>query len=317
MKVREAKELVLNGIYRDLRESGAVVVVDAASPDPSDPGKFTIDGKSARAIHHFDGYYVPINLEWFGGSYDRPAINRGEFYWYVFAIPDFGRYMQPHYFVCDYLQVREWVLQFQAPAGRTHRNHKDWRADIRVDRGLSGETQAYFRWGDEPLSWEYPNRIVRLDNIAVVAHADLLQRHGLHVGATGFGGESEAHRRLKLYVAGHPEMLTLSSAAASEVEHRFVTGDVCDVLYRNHGPLRTVAEIELSGTDNILVGIHQAIKYRSLAASESGIRLDAYSDLAAYVVSYEDGGQRAHDLAGSYNVELLTVDRAAVLAPTD
>lgn len=317
MKVREAKDLVLRGIYRDLRESGVSVVVDSESPDSRDPGKFMIADKPTRAIHHFDGFFVPINLEWFQGSYDRPAINRGEFYWYVFAIPDFSRYVQPHYFICDFLQMREWVLQFQAPAGRTHRNHKDWRADIRVDRGLSGETQAYFRWGDEPLTWEYPNRTIRLDNIAVVAHENLLHRHGLNVGATGLGGESEAHRRLKLYVAHHPEMLTLSSAAASEVEHRFVTGDVCDVLYKNHGPLRTVAEVELSGTENILVGIHQAIKYRSLAASESRIRLDAYSDLAAYVVAYEDGGQRAHDLAGSYNVELLTVDPGVVLAPSD
>lgn len=315
MKVSEAKELVLSLISRDLRLSGTPVVVEPRSPDPRDPGKFIIDGKWARAIHHFDGWYVPINLEWFDGSYAEPEIQRSTFYWYAFAIPSFGRFSGPHYFVCDYLQVRDWVLEFAAPRGRSHRNHKDWRADIRVDAALSGERQAYFRWGDEPLAWTYPSRIVALDNIAVVAQAAAIQGRGLRVGSTGLGGESEARRRLKLYTAAHPEILGLRATAHSEVEHRFVTGDICDVLYRNHGPLRTVAEIELEGTEYVIIGIHQAIKYRSLAAAESSIPLDARDDLAAYVVAYDTGGTQAAELAEAYNVRLHAVDRELVLAP--
>jgi len=318
MKVSEAKSLVLNCIFRDLRQTGSNILVDHRSPDESDPGKFVIDGKVARSIHHYDGWYVPINLDWFEGKYEQPKIQKGEFYWYVFAIPSFGRYSREHYLICDYLQIRDWVLEFKAPLGRDHRDHNDWRADIHVDKSLSNETQAYFRWGDEPAGeWIYPNRIARLDNIAIVAHKTVINGLGLHIGTSGFGGESEAHRRLKLYVAKHPEMLLLRSTAKSEVEHRFLTGDICDVLFINHGPLRTVAEIELAGTQNIIIGIHQAIKYRSLAAAESNIPLDDYSELAGYVVSYESGGQEAEDLAGAYNIELSTVDRKKVLAPTE
>jgi len=249
---------------------------------------------------------------------DLPIIQKSSFYWYVFAIPALGRLSRSHYLICDYFQVRDWVLQFGAPLGRDHKHHKDWRADIRVDHGLSGETQAYFRWGDEPIGeWLYPDRIVSLDNIGAVANSDLITELGLHVGSTAAGGESEAHRRLKLYIAQNPKLLSLSDNAVPEIEHRFITGDVVDVLFKNHGPLRTVAEIELSGTENIIVGIHQAIKYRSLAAAESNIGLYEMEDPRAHVISYEDVKQIAHDLAGAYNVSLLTVDKKLVLAPTD
>ena len=317
MKVAEAKALVLDGITRDVRMSGLPIQVDPRSPDPSDPGKFVLAGKPARAIHHFDGWHLPIDLGWFTGGMERPRIQRGEFHWYVFAIPTLGRLQRPHYLICDHLQVREWVIEFTAPLGRDHRDHKDWRADIQVDRGLSGETQAYFRWGDEPPGlWIRDSRVVRLDNASVAANSSQIAQLGLHVGNTGAGGESEAHRRLKLYVAHHPTLLSLNSTAECEIEHRFITGDVVDVLFRNHGPLRTVAEIELAGTENIIIGIHQALKYRSLAAAEGGLNAYDVADPRAHVISFEDGGGEAHRLAAAYNVNLVTVDRSAVLAPT-
>jgi hypothetical protein len=312
------KQLVLNGILKDILHTGSSVLIDHRSPDHSDHGKFILAGKPARVIHHFDGWYVPINLSWFAGSLDKPSIQEGHFYWYVFAIPPLGRLTRSHYLICDYFQIGDWVLEFGAPLGRDHKHHKDWRADIRVDRSLSGETQAYFRWGNEPIGeWLYPNRVVSLDNIGAVANSNRITELGLHIGSTSAGGESEAHRRLKLYVAKNPILLSLSATAISEIEHRFITGDVVDVLFKNHGPLRTVAEIEISGTENIIVGIHQAIKYRSLAAAESNIGLYEMEDPQAHVISYEDADQEAHDLAGAYNVNLLTIDKKLVLAPTE
>ncbi len=315
MQVVEAKRLVLDGIFRDLQLSGVPVIVDPKSPDPKDPGKFIIDGKIARVVHFYSGWHPHINLAWFSGSYDMPKIQGSGFYWYVFAIPTLGRLKTDHYLICDYLQVRDWVLEFAAPLGNTHRDHNVWRADIRVDRGFSNESQAYFRWGDEPLGeWQYPSRIVRLDNIAVVAESRFITSEGKHIGSFGIGGESEAHRRLKLYVAKTPDLLSLSSSAESEIEHLFCTGDRVDVLYNNHGPLRTVVEVEIEGAENIVVGIHQAIKYRSLAAAESSLGILS-PDVQAFVVSYGDGGEKSHRLARAYDVNLLTVDRRRILAP--
>jgi len=85
---------------------------------------------------------------------------------------------------------------------------------------------------------------------------------GKFVGTTAAGGASEAHRRLKLYVARTPALLHVRPDAVSELEHEFCTGD----------------EVELGGEQNLIVGVHQAIKYRSLAAAErtitSPVRMD-------------------------------------------
>ena len=243
-------------------------------------------------------------------------INRGEFYYYVFAIPKGHAHRRDHYLICDYLQVRDWVLEFADPLGKDHKSHKDWRASITIDRGISKERQAYFRWGDEPAGiWKYPSRIVRIDNIDSVVKYRQLETLGLHVGTAGPTGESEAHKRLKLYIAQHPTLLALSEVAKAELEHKFITGDTVDVLFYNHGPLRTVAEVEVAGSQNIIVGIHQAIKYRSLAAAEARIDLFDPYDLKAYVVSYEEGGEEAAEMAHAYNVELISVEKSEVLKP--
>src|SRR5712692_2574129 len=155
MQVAEAREMVLGLMFSGQPEA-ARLLVDRASPD-GDAGKFRIDGKPARVIHRFSGWHVPISLGWFSGGYDEPVINRGAFYWYVFAIPNLGRDRADHYFVCDYLQVREWVLAFAAPLGNTHRDHADWRADLPL---YSGEEAGYFRWGDEPAGTsDQPGRV--------------------------------------------------------------------------------------------------------------------------------------------------------------
>lgn len=135
MKVSEAKALVLGLMERDLRRSRAAVLVDAASPDPSDPGKFLIDGKPARVIHHFSGWHVPIDLGWFHGGFEPPRIQKGAFHWYAFAIPSLRARRADHYFVCDRLQMRARVLEFAAPRGNDHRDHADWRCDFRVYPG--------------------------------------------------------------------------------------------------------------------------------------------------------------------------------------
>jgi hypothetical protein len=67
MRAAEAKGLVLGCMLGGLNPAGGLTLVDPASPD-GDPAKFLIAGKVVRAIHHFDGWYVPINLGWFAGS---------------------------------------------------------------------------------------------------------------------------------------------------------------------------------------------------------------------------------------------------------
>lgn len=82
MRVVEAKDLAVDLIVRDVGGQPLGITVDTGSPD-GDVGKFMLHGRVARAIHHFSGWNLPINLEWFAGSFDPPVINRESFHWYV------------------------------------------------------------------------------------------------------------------------------------------------------------------------------------------------------------------------------------------
>jgi hypothetical protein len=306
MKLTDAKASVLAMIRRDLHASGAAVLVDPQSPDPRDPGKFMLGGMPARVVQHFSNWHPYISPDWFDELWSFPRIQGGEFYWYVFYIPAYGPFGVEHYLVCDFKQMRDWVIEFALAHPGCHRDHHDWMAHIQKIDGC-GETLAYFRWGDEPLHGQsLPSRVVGLDNVAVLAE----QEH--HVGPRRLGGESEAHRLLKLYVAERPQLLGLSPAARPEVEHLFLTGDRVDVLFDNHGPRRSVVEIELSGEQNLEVGVHQAIKYRALAAAADRYTL-LDPTVRAYVVAFETRYPRVEDLARAYDVRLVGVDGRQVL----
>lgn len=308
VRVVDAKRLAVDLIVNDARGHPVAITLDQGSPD-GDVGKFVLQGRVARAIHHFDGWYVPINLAWFAGGFDPPMINRHPFHWYVFAIPRRTGLASEHYLICDYLQVRDWVLDFDAPLGRDHRDHGNWRADLRI---VSEDQRiGYFRWGDESVgSTPRPNRVFELDNASTLPEAPLVSQR---VGVFGPGGESSAHRQLKLYVASHGESFGMSAAALALVEHRFRTGDRVDVMFQNHEPERTVVEIEIAGEDNICTGIHQAIKYRSLAEVEGGYGLLSPT-VRSLVIAYDTSYPSSNELADRYDVNLISVDARTVLA---
>jgi hypothetical protein len=155
-----------------------------------------------------------------------------------------------------------------------------------------------------------PTRVVALDDVDTVAELALIKER---VGTFGPGGESAAHRRLKLYVAAHPTAFGVSERAVPLVEHRFQTGDRVDVMFENHRPDRTVVEVEIAGEDNACVGIHQAIKYRSLAEAEGGYPLLS-TRVRSLVVAYDIDYQRAAEFGDRYDVALQSVDRERVLA---
>ena len=310
MKVKEAKDLVLTQMQRDLASSGAAVLLDPNSPDPKDPGKFMLGGMPARVIHRFSGWHVPIRLDWFDDLYSFPRINRSEFYWYVFAVPAYGGFKAPHYFVCDFYQMRSWVLEFAAPKGIDHQDHHDWLAFLHPLRRDPREARGYFRWGDEVQGVSlFSSRVVHLDNVA-----DLALRERF-VGTTHTPtGESEAHRLLKQFVADNPLRVGLSPDARATLEYRFSTGDRVDVLFENHGPLRAAVEVELEGDHELCVGIHQALKYRTLAASERGYPLVG-EDVRGVVAAFDVDYPVATALARRYRIPLIGIPREEVLAP--
>ena len=156
MKLEVAKRGVLNLINRDITRFNLKVSLNPKPPG-KDLGKFSLHGKTARIIAPFDGFFVNINLKWFKGSQAPPLIHREEFFWYVFALKGLNETDVSDYFICDYLSIRNWVLEFTGG----HQNHQDWRGTIEIE----GTNRGYFRWGGESLGERRQTRYINLNNI--------------------------------------------------------------------------------------------------------------------------------------------------------
>lgn len=80
------------------------------------------------------------------------------------------------------------------------------------------------------------------------------------------GGESEAHRRLKLYVAAHPEILGLRvRCGPGETEHFLPSGDKLDVLFRQDDDWIAVeVKSHVSDEADLTRGLFQCVKYQAV-----------------------------------------------------
>jgi hypothetical protein len=91
---------------------------------------------------------------------------------------------------------------------------------------------------------------------------------GLLAKAAAFrgGGESEEHKRLKFYVAQHPEVINLPQTLSSgETEYTLPSGDSLDVLFRDKDDWIAVeVKSSISGSTDILRGMFQCVKYRAV-----------------------------------------------------
>jgi len=87
-----------------------------------------------------------------------------------------------------------------------------------------------------------------------------------------------------------------------------------DVMFENHQPDRTAVEVEVDGEQHICVGIHQAIKYRALAAADAGYPL-LTARVRSMVVACATDYPKAAELAARYEIPLIAVNRDHVLAP--
>lgn len=115
----------------------------------------------------------------------------------------------------------------------------------------------------------------------------------------GQGGESLDHKRLKEYVSKHPELVGLNKTTKVKVEHSFISGDMVDILFTDHSK-DVVVEIEL---DNVIPGIHQAIKYRALRCSQRGLKLDSKL-VETFVVAWSFSKSEM-DLCKKYGINIL------------
>jgi hypothetical protein len=155
---------------------------------------------------------------------------------------------------------------------------------VRKSTGVPGEGVGWFIQGMEnfaTLSLRQQREIINAELLKIFSYTkwhDVLTALGLKPltvdysallkQASNFrgGGESEEHRNLKDYVAGHPELLNLPrSTSRGATEYRLPSGDSLDVLFRSGDDWIAVeVKSHRSAPDDIVRGLFQCIKYRAV-----------------------------------------------------
>lgn len=121
-------------------------------------------------------------------------------------------------------------------------------------------------------AYQYWNEVLRtlgLQRLPVTSPALLAEasRRG--------GGEGEEHKRLKAFVAEHPELLNLRGAIGiTEIEHRLPSGDSLDVFFARGKEVIGV-EVKPSTSDeaDIVRGLYQCIKYKAVLQARQSAEL--------------------------------------------
>ena len=114
-------------------------------------------------------------------------------------------------------------------------------------------------------------------------------------GGRGGGGEGEKHRALKKYLAGNPSLLG-PGLKLCEVEYTFDSNDRVDILLKDSAGKPITVEVETHIPSGNYVGVWQAVKYKHLAAVESGLRCEQVRSILAAPEIPEDVKEKCKEL---------------------
>ena len=113
-------------------------------------------------------------------------------------------------------------------------------------------------------NWDWVLARLGLKTITPNDDEALIRKGGLR----GYGGESEAHKQLKEYIAAHPK--TVGANEVGTTEHILLSADRLDVWFPKS---RIAVEVKpKSAVDaDILRGLFQCIKYKAVLDAESAV----------------------------------------------
>ena len=114
-------------------------------------------------------------------------------------------------------------------------------------------------------------------------------------GGGGGGGEGEKHRALKKYLAGNLSLLG-PGLKLCEVEYTFDSNDRVDILLKDSAGKPITVEVETHIPSGNYVGVWQAVKYKHLAAVESGLRCEQVRSILAAPEIPEDVKEKCKEL---------------------
>ena len=131
---------------------------------------------------------------------------------------------------------------------------------------------------------------------------NLYQPRRIHISIP----ESEAHKKLKNFVANNPAAIGINRESIADIEHRFISGDQVDVMFSLPNLSYIVVEIELEGEFNTRIGAFQAAKYRTLAKMEKKTQ-----NVLAFLVAYEIP-KSTKEFCENYNIKCMEIDKDSI-----
>lgn len=115
----------------------------------------------------------------------------------------------------------------------------------------------------------------------------------------GPGGEGIEHRKLKEWIAKHPDLLGLSKVIKVEIEqHVFPSGDLPDIVFSFGNGMYAVIEIE---TVDPMPGAYQALKYKALMCAEKGLPITS-NRVRSFLIAW-DIPKNVRDFCHNYSIE--------------
>jgi hypothetical protein len=165
----------------------------------------------------------------------------------------------------------------------------DWLPQGTTNLSDEEYTSEFEKFRDQVFAYEgWDSLLKELDMTPLEPTVESLDERGRtyseFIERTG-GGENEDHRRLKGYIAEHPEAIGLALESAAQMEYLFVAGDRADIVFGTGPDAWTVVEIKNGEIGELVKGLYQAIKYRALLQAEKGHGVPVQVD--AILVAYE------------------------------
>lgn len=126
--------------------------------------------------------------------------------------------------------------------------------------------------------YSYPKWLEVLDELGLAPVESLNPQLASSAAHRSGTAESEAHKRLKDYVAQHPRSVELNkSLALGETEYQLPSGDIPDVLFQNTRRCIAVeVKSHISSEDDLRRGLFQCVKYRAILRACRSLEGRAY-----------------------------------------
>lgn len=133
-------------------------------------------------------------------------------------------------------------------------------------------------------NWTWVLKALNLKPANIIAKPKLAM--ALH-SSYGSGGEGEEHKKLKEYIAKHPNAIGILGVKVAKTEHDLLSGDRLDVYFECKGTKHIAVEVKPSTSpeQDVLRGIFQCIKYKAVMDSERVVYNNNYENKVILVIA--------------------------------